>query len=126
MKLGCYTLLAENFMRDLEYTNILNLTDYGWGNGYVLLPPRHPFYGKHYDELNDDINIHGGLTFAGKFEPDLFLTHIKNRDFLGGDLNRENIHNFYKYWMIGFDTNHYTDNSIFIKIVNIFSIKIST
>lgn len=110
MKLGCYTLLCENFMRKLEYLDILNINEYGWGNGYVLLPHKHPYYGKHYDDLNIDINIHGGVSFSDKFDSSSFLEHIKDRDFLGGDLNRENIHNFDDYWMIGFDTNHYTDD----------------
>lgn len=31
--------------------------------GYVRVPPSHPFHGKGYTDL-DDINVHGGLTFA--------------------------------------------------------------
>jgi len=32
--------------------------------GYVKLPEDHPWYGKHYDDI--DVRIHGGLTFAGE------------------------------------------------------------
>lgn len=31
--------------------------------GYVGVPKGHPFYGKHYDEV--EVDVHGGLTFAG-------------------------------------------------------------
>lgn len=32
--------------------------------GYVGVPATHPLHGKHYDDPKD-INVHGGLTFAG-------------------------------------------------------------
>ena len=28
----------------------------------------HPDYEKHYDEIGNDIDVHGGLTFAGYWE----------------------------------------------------------
>jgi len=69
----------------------------GWGNGYVVIPKSHPFYEKSYDELNDIINVHGGLTYAGhiniyskKHYPEL------TKDDVGS-------------WMIGFDTAHWND-----------------
>lgn len=31
--------------------------------GYVGVPPEHPDHGKDYDEV--DVDVHGGLTFAG-------------------------------------------------------------
>ena len=52
-------------------------------NGYIVLPENSKFYGKHYDFINKEIEIHGGFTFA---------------DF---------VENEYK---IGFDTAHYFDN----------------
>src|SRR5438105_1938510 len=30
--------------------------------GYVRVPPGHPAWGKHYDDV--DVDVHGGLTFA--------------------------------------------------------------
>ena len=33
-------------------------------NGYVGVPKTHPFWGKHYDNVN--VQIHGGLTFANE------------------------------------------------------------
>ena len=56
-------------------------SEYGWGNGYVLLPEGHPDYDKDYNHL--PYSVHGGLTFSG----------IMNG-----------------YWAIGFDTVHAGDN----------------
>lgn len=52
----------------------------GWGNGYVHLPPEHPFHGVHYDEI--PVDVHGGLTYS----------------------ENEN-----GSWVIGFDTRHHGD-----------------
>lgn len=32
--------------------------------GYVGVPPVHPWHGKDYDEIDAEIAIHGGLTYA--------------------------------------------------------------
>jgi len=37
-------------------------------NGYVRVPPEHPDAGKHYDDIIDDISVHGGLTFSKTVE----------------------------------------------------------
>lgn len=106
MKFGIYTLIIENFM--VRYRNIPGFTlSYGWGNGYVLLPPNHPLYGKNYDDI--DISAHGGLTFSDYFKDTRFLKWIENRE-IDGDVTKENFKNFNNYWIIGFDTNHYDDN----------------
>jgi hypothetical protein len=37
--------------------------------GYVGLPKSHPYFGKHYDDVDDEnIQVHGGLTFSGYWE----------------------------------------------------------
>ena len=45
---------------------------HGWGNGYVGVPPGHPWFGKGYNDI--DCSVHGGLTYgehkAPTFEPD--------------------------------------------------------
>jgi len=44
----------------------------GYANGYVAVPPSNKFYGKHYDEVNKNINVYGGLTYSE------FVTWKKN------------------------------------------------
>lgn len=70
-----------------EAINITGLDDFGmrnwWLCGYVILPADHPLNGEHYDDINDVIDVHQGLTFSDN-----------------GDNNT---------WVIGFDCNHYGD-----------------
>ena len=47
MEFGIYTLIIEGI-----YT-----FERGYGNGYVLLPPEHPFYGVGY--YNIDVSVYG-------------------------------------------------------------------
>ena len=58
---------------------------YGWGNGYVGVPPDHPWYGK----TDPDVIIHGGITYASSRPP-------------GNEPDG--------YWWVGFDTAHWRDN----------------
>lgn len=80
------------------------LLDGGNFNGYVVVLPEHPFYGKNYDEIDDllykhpDINgfyIHGGLTFANGDKS--FCTELSKH--------------FPDYWIFGFDTRHADDTA---------------
>jgi len=103
MKFGCHKLVIENKFRKLGYYSL----DFGWGNGYVLLPFKHPFYNVHYDDI--DINIHGGLTYSNKFDSSNFLKWIENLK-IDGDVTIDNFKTFENYWMIGFDTSHYGDD----------------
>lgn len=104
MKFGCYTLVIENSMKRIPGFHF----DFGWGQGYVLLPKIHPFYGRHYDGIN--VDIHGGLTFSDKFESKNFLKWIEEYE-IGGDITIDNYKFFDDYWMIGFDTSHAGDDS---------------
>lgn len=72
----------------------------GHFNGYIVVLPEHPFYGKDYDELNEllskkDLYVHGGLTYAS------------------GDKKRcPELSKLYPdYWVLGFDTRHVGDTS---------------
>ena len=59
-------------------------------NGYVRIPKEHKYYQKSYsDDDVENIECHGGLTFAGDLEED-------------GD------------WYVGFDTCHYQDYMPFL------------
>jgi hypothetical protein len=60
-----------------------------WFCGYVGVPKDHPYWGKHYDDV--DVDIHGGLTFSEKGDD---ATIWKNSEI----------------WWFGFDTCHAWDD----------------
>lgn len=65
----------------------------GTHNGYIGLPPEHPWHGKHYDDIPCD--CHGGLTFSNRNERFDKLANIPR----------------HSVWWIGFDTLHLYDTS---------------
>lgn len=65
--------------------------------GYVAVPPGHPAYEKHYDEV--DVEVHGGLTYSDHCQKDGPICHLPNP----GD--PDNV------WWLGFDTCHWNDYS---------------
>lgn len=73
---------------------------HGYANGYVAIPPEHPLYKKDYDEV-EGVLVHGGLTFSNMFSN--FKTD--NIELLNGEIPED-------YWVFGFDTCHFGDNSI--------------
>lgn len=63
MRFPDYETLAEG--KDGEYEwKVLSLGSHPCG--YVSVPKNHPFYGMSYLEIEDKIEVHGGLTFSGK------------------------------------------------------------
>ena len=82
--------IKSNWVREAHYTHA------GWGNGYVTIPPNHPCYKMHYDDISSQyshIDVNGGLTYSGN---GINLCHGKN---LAKNL-----------WIIGFDTCHFGDS----------------
>lgn len=63
MRLPEYETLAEGKDGGYEW-KVLSLGTHPCG--YVSLPKNHPFYGKKYWDIDDNIEVHGGLTFSGK------------------------------------------------------------
>mgnify|MGYP001616638723 CR=1 FL=1 len=61
--------------------------------GYVGVPSNHPYYEKDYNNL--DIDVHGGLTYAGSCNES--ICHIPEEG-MPDDV-----------WWLGFDTGHYMD-----------------
>ena len=61
----------------------------GWGNGYVCIPPGHPYHNRDYDEI--PVNVHGGLTYGQQRCP-----------------GQNNIPP--EYYVVGFDTAHSRDS----------------
>jgi hypothetical protein len=70
--------------------------------GYVGLSPSHPWHGLDYDEVEDSIRVHGGLTFAGLCEEgkphESSISHIP----APGEPD-------VPVWWIGFDAGHAFD-----------------
>lgn len=86
------TLVLENTWLPRR-TNL----DFGWGNGYVLLPANHPMHGKDHYAISELVNVHFGLTYSELVDEEL-LTHFAGLD--SADLGK---------WMVGFDTVHHGD-----------------
>lgn len=73
----------------------------GYANGYVAVPPEHPYHGKDYDKPL--VDVHGGLTFdaSAKEVNELW----KSLEFIGDETELPD-----DYWVFGFDTLHCNDN----------------
>lgn len=66
----------------------------GYANGYVSVPPRHPWYEKYYDQIHNEypeLSVHGGLTYSFNAKPN---------------------HPADGLWWVGFDTLHSGDNAV--------------
>lgn len=72
--------------------------DFGWGNGYVVIPKGNPLHGLHYDEINDmGVEINGGLTFSCSVDK------LSWKELLPEDKGG---------WVVGFDTAHSWDTLV--------------
>lgn len=74
-----------------------SVMDFGWGCGYVVIPKGCILNGRSYDEINEHIDVHGGLTYARSGEKSLGF------GFNSCDINDED-------WVVGFDTSHWGDS----------------
>lgn len=65
-----YAFLNRSVNKRISESNVLYGLNIGVGyaNGYVAVPTGHPLHGKHYDEADEVIDIHGGLTFSEPVE----------------------------------------------------------
>lgn len=82
----------------------------GYANGYVALPPTHPFHNVDYSETDNHVHIHGGLTFGCSIDS------IRNEkewvqytECIGFDSLNDIPAG---YWVVGFDTIHYGDEGL--------------
>lgn len=80
-------------IREITWINRA-IADFGWGNGYVLIPENHPLHGKDYEEI--DVIVHGGLTFSKLVDSGMIESW-------GLDTEDEG------KWCVGFDTAHFGD-----------------
>lgn len=85
-----YIILKENTW--LERTYHMN---FGWGNGYVVLPEGHKYHKVDYDKI--PVNVHYGLAF-GQIIDDELIAHWP-------ELTEHDKGNY----IIGFDTAHHMD-----------------
>lgn len=88
-----------------QITGTTYVIERGWGNGYLVLPKGHPFWGIHYDEINNSAHIeaHGSWTFSNYYSN---VKKIKDKIVLDRppfEFNNDD-------WIIGFDTSHYNDS----------------
>lgn len=81
------------------------MSDCGYGNGYVAVPPEYPYHGVDYNKLL--VDIHGGLTFdaSAKEINNATLANWSNLEFLGEETSLPD-----DYWVFGFDTLHFGDS----------------
>ena len=90
------TVIKENTWLLRKHEGLSFEIDFGWGNGYVLIPEDHKLYKCDYDVINRYVEVHGGLTFSQIIDERL----MKLFDLKEEDLNK---------WMVGFDTCHCDD-----------------
>lgn len=75
----------------------------GYANGYVAVPPEHPWYRKSLDDVEDLIDVHGGVSFAGKSD---YCCDFEDLETINDDSNTIPL----GWWVFGFDTLHWGDN----------------
>mgnify|MGYP000924493825 CR=1 FL=1 len=68
--------------------------NFGWGNGYVVIPKGHPLYGIDYDDI--DLDVHYGITYSNYASKENWEEVTQEE--------RDN-----DCWIIGFDTIHLGD-----------------
>lgn len=71
-----------------------SVMDFGWGNGYVVIPAGHHLHGKYYDDI--DVAVHGGLTYSQLITKEIAKLFNLESDDVGK-------------WIVGFDTYHSGD-----------------
>jgi len=86
------------------------MVECGYANGYVAVPPEHPFHGCHYDDANDTIHIHGGLTFSSSVADIKKHPEWKEHTECIGFESLDEIPD--DYYVFGFDTMHWGDGEL--------------
>lgn len=86
------------FVKENSWLPRGSFMDFGWGNGYVVIPKGHPLHGKSYDEIHNlipNLQINGGLTFSDDADS------LTTWDEITEDCIED--------WVVGFDTAHCWD-----------------
>ena len=87
----------KSFIKENTFLTRDSFMDFGWGNGYVVIPKGHKLHGMNYNDIHDAIpslSVNGGLTFSA------------SADSLAWDEIPEGSEGC---WVVGFDTAHSWD-----------------
>ena len=64
-----YTIVVKKYQENGIYPLFGDESGFTtWYCGYAVIPEDHQFYGLDYEEVEEVIDVHGGLTFSGEFE----------------------------------------------------------
>lgn len=110
------------FIKSNSWANFTFLEN-GEYNGYVAVPPTNQYHGKSWEEMDELVNVHGGVTFSepatnGKcafgskreYKPEYVgkpCCILKNVEYITDNTEIGN-----DWWIFGFDTFHFNDNRI--------------
>ena len=98
-----FAFLNRDTQKDIE--DVRTYARFGYANGYVAIPPGHPFNGKDFNDI--DISVHGGVTYAETIE-DTVGNNWGSIECIGFDSIDEIPSG---YFVLGFDTMHFGDDS---------------
>lgn len=80
---------------------------YGTHNGYVAIPPTNKYYNMSLDELYEEVNVHGGVTWFKDALKSIEI--IADAECISPDTKILEVGADWK--IVGFDTMHWGDNS---------------
>lgn len=86
------------FVKENTFLPRESILDFGWGNGYVVIPKGHKIHGMSYNDIHELIpmlDCNGGLTFSSSVDDLQDWCEITKED--DG------------CWVVGFDTCHSWD-----------------
>lgn len=112
------------FIRETSFLDVsFDLSGYEFGhgthNGYVAVPPENRYHGRSWEDMDEEINVHGGITFS---EPVTYPDKMNDREireeYIGkrnailekAEFITENTEIGDDWWIFGFDTAHWGDN----------------
>lgn len=80
---------------------------HGTHNGYVAIPPTNKYYNMSLDELNEEVGVHGGVTWFETAANSINILMEAER--ISTDTKISEIGDDWK--IVGFNTMHWGDNS---------------
>ena len=112
--------MKEKLVAFIRKTSFLDVKfEHGTHNGYVAVPPENRYHGRSREDMEEEINVHGGITFS---EPVTYPDKMNDRkireEYIGkrnailekAEFITENTEIGDDWWIFGFDTIHRGDN----------------